>query len=289
MDISDFTPNGYKTFYWSNGNKRLEGNWVDGKKDGVFKYYNEDGTLNNTMEYSADMTQGESNRYYNGDKVMTYNYDSGSIVSSMEYLNNILVGEYSYSDAMIFIDPDAAEAPAVGTIFHSYDGKHPSEIYQGTIWTYVENSYELDINGQKVPVDIWLREPNGSGGGSGGGSYIYNGPFSEYRATTGKKLRTGSYSMIAELGKKNVSVLHGFDMLYRPSGNVMYKGEWDMGVKVNKVEFYDSKDRLWKSITLGEGSKYVDGFYNVMDTTINGKISYEFDSNTQAAHLTLQK
>lgn len=281
---NDFTPNGHKIFYWPNGNKRMEGTWSDGRKTGTFTYYNEDGTINNTIEYTNDLANGECKRYLNNGVVMNYKYDSGSLLSSKEYVAGTLIGDYTYADALLSVDPDAPKPPEIGTLFHSYNGKHPSEIFQGTVWTYIENSYEIDDNGRKVPVDVWLREPDG-----GNGPYVYNGDFIEYRVSDGTKLRTGTYGRIFETGKKAVSVLDGKEYLYRANGSLMYKGEWNNGAKIGTVEFYDEKNRVWKGINLNNSSKYIDGYYNIMDIKLSGKISYTFDSNTQAAHLKLLK
>lgn len=283
-DRSEFRPNGTKVFYWPNGNKRLEGTFEKGEKVGEFKFYNEDGSLNSTISYKNDVPNGNAIRYYNTKPVMKYNYSDGTLQGSLEYISDVLIGEYSYSDALIYPDPDAPEPPPIGTLYHSYNGKHPGEIFKGTLWSYVENSYEVDNNGNSVPVDVWLREPNG-----GRGPFVYNGAFKEYRASNGKLLRTGSYYRKIKPGSASESYLHGPEVLYRENGSTIYKGKWDIGVKIEKVEFLDSKDRVWKAVNLTADSKYKDGSYNILDIWLKGAINYTFDPVTQVASLKMVK
>lgn len=283
MVTSDFTPNGRKVFYWGNGNKRLEGEWRDGKKVGLFTIYNQDGSINQTIQYSNDVIDGRSNRYYEGDVCMQYEYSTGTLTSSLEYLNNVLIGEYGYGDALVFGDQNGPTPPPIGTILHATDGKHPGEIYKGTLWTFVENSFNTDENGHDKPVAVWLREPNG-----GKGPYIYIGDFKEYYSS-GKILRNGSYNRIVQPGKGSISVLNGTETIWRGSGAMIYSVNWTNGIKTGFIEFRDDKERVWKKVKLDEAEKYVDGIYNVFDIGMDGDISYTFDPTTQSASLKILK
>lgn len=280
----EFKPNGHKVYKWSNGNKMIEGTWKDGFKHGEFTYYNQDGSINQIINYNMGLIVGEAHRYLNNKKVMTYKYDSNTLLSSKEYYNTTLIGEYSYSDALVFPDPDAPTPPPVGTLYHAYDGKHPGEIFKGTLWTYVENSFEVDANGNKRPVDVWLREASG-----GKGPYVYNGAFTEYRTTDGSKLRAGFYVRVIIPDQPSISLLQGDEYLYRENGSTMYHGKWNKGIKIDKVEFSDNKDRIWKSINLNSDSSYKDGIYNIWDIGLNGYLSYIFDPKSQVASLKLLK
>lgn len=283
MVTSDFTPNGHKVFYWGNGNKRLEGEWRDGKKVGLFTIYNQDGSINQTIQYSNDVIDGRSNRYYEGDVCMQYEYSTGTLTSSLEYLNNVLIGEYGYGDALVFGDQNGPTPPPIGTILHATDGKHPGEIYKGTLWTFVENSFNTDENGHDKPVAVWLREPNG-----GKGPYIYIGDFKEYYSS-GKILRKGSYNRIVQPGNGSISVLNGPETIWRGSGAMIYSVNWTNGIKTGFIEFRDDKERVWKKVKLDEAEKYVDGIYNVFDIGMDGDISYTFDPTTQSASLKILK
>lgn len=281
---NNFTPNGFKTFYWPNGNIRMTGNWSDGRRTGEFKFYNEDGTLSNIINFSGDVLDGDVEKHLNSKVVMRYEYSDGTLQSSEEYVNNILMGEYGYSDALVYPDPDAPDPPPIGTLYHSYNGKHPGELFKGTLWTYVENSFEIDNNGNQVPVDIWLREPNG-----GRGPYVYNGNFLEYRISDGTILRKGSYIRKIIPGEASVSLLDGDEYLYRANGSTMYHGIWDQGSKVTKVEFFDEQNRVWKFINLNSDASYKDGYYSIWDIGLDGNIWYDFDKVTQNAALRFQK
>lgn len=283
-DKTEFSPNGHKVFYWSNGNKRMEGTFENGRKVGKFTCYNEDGTINTELNFDKDIVNGNTNRYIRGKLVMTYGYMDGTLINSVEYLNTVKIGEYSYTDALIYPDPTDSKAPPIGTIFHSYNGVHPAELYKGTLWTFVQTDFKVDENGQTNEVAVWLREPNG-----GKGPYIYDGPFKEYRSSNGALLRSGTYVRKLVDGEASQSVLNGGEHLYRENGSRLYVANWDNGKKVDRIEFVDSKDRVWKAVNLDHNSKYIDGIYNIWDIGLDGSITYDFDPLTQVAHLRLLK
>lgn len=283
-DKTDFSPNGHKVFYWENGNKRMEGTWEDGKRVSKFTFYNKDGSINIEVNFDKDVVNKDTNRYVRGKLVMTYGYADGTLINSTEYLNNTKIGEYSYTDALVYPDPNDPEAPPIGTIFHSYNGVHPAELYKGTLWTFVQTDYKIDENGKTNEVAVWLREPNG-----GRGPYIYEGQFKEYRSSNGSLLRSGSYVRKLIEGEASISVLNGAEHLYRENGSRLYHANWSNGIKVDKVEFVDSKDRVWKSVKLDHNSKYVEGTYDIWDIGLDGSITYDFDPLTQVAHLRLLK
>lgn len=283
-DKTDFSPNGHKVFYWENGNKRMEGTWEDGKRVGKFTFYNKDGSINIEVNFDKDIVNEDVNRYVRGKLVMTYGYADGTLINSTEYLNNTKIGEYSYTDALVYPDPNDPAAPPIGTIFHSYNGVHPAELYKGTLWTFIQTDYKIDENGKTNEVAVWLRESNG-----GKGPYIYDGPFKEYRSSNGALLRTGTYVRKLIEGEASISVLNGAEHLYRENGSRLYHANWSNGIKVDKVEFVDSKDRVWKSVKLDHNSKYVEGTYDIWDIGLDGSITYDFDPLTQVAHLRLLK
>lgn len=283
-DKTDFSPNGHKVFYWENGNKRMEGTWEDGKRVGKFTFYNKDGSINIEVNFDKDVVNKDANRYARGKLVMTYGYADGTLINSTEYLNNTKIGEYSYTDALVYPDLNDPAAPPIGTIFHSYNGVHPAELYKGTLWTFIQTDYKIDENGKTNEVAVWLREPNG-----GKGPYIYDGLFKEYRSSNGALLRTGTYVRKLIEGEASVSVLNGAEHLYRENGSRLYHANWSNGIKVDKVEFVDSKDRVWKSVKLDHNSKYVEGTYDIWDIGLDGSITYDFDPLTQVAHLRLLK
>lgn len=280
----DFMPKGKKIYYWPNGNKRMEGQWESGKKNGEFIFYDQNGKVTQRLTYLNDILDGSVKKILNEKTVIDYSYEAGTLNGSKEYIGNTLIGVYGYSDALIYPDPDSPEPPPVGTIYHAYNGKSPAEIYKGTLWTYIENSFEIDDNGNKVPVDVWLREGNG-----GHGPYIYNGEFIEYRTTDGTMLRKGKYSRKITSNAASSAVLHGEEYLYRSNGSPIYHAKWNMGDKVDKVEYYDNKSRIWKSVNLKTPTTYSNGIYNIWDIGLDGNINYVFNPDTQVASLKLFK
>lgn len=283
MDRKDFIANGYKTFYWSNGNKRIEGEYKDGQKVGLFKMYNQDGSLLQTIEYQSNLPHGHVKRYVDGHVGVDYAYDTGTLQSSVEYLSGVLVGKYHYGDMYVYEDP-SIEVPPVGTILHMKDGDHPGELYKGTLWTFIENAYLTSDNGGDYPVNVWAREPN-----AGVGPYIYAGDFQEYY-NSGNVLRTGSYVRVTDPENGSVSVLNGVETLWRDGGGKIYEAKWKNGVKVEYIELSDAQGRVWKRVNIDSSNqKYTDGIYNIMDTNTDGTIHYRFDPTHQNAKLVLQK
>lgn len=280
MAKNDFLPDGKKTMYWENGNKRMECTFLNGKKVGEAIIYNEDGVKVQTINYSNGFMEGTNTRYKDNKVISEYVYSSGTLTSNKEYLNNILVGEYRYEDKFVFVDSDSLQPPPVGSIYHAVDGKHPSEVYKGTLWTFIENSYLTDGD---QPVAVWLREPNG-----GKGPYIYVGPFTEYYSD-GSKLRVGSYTRIIQ-GNDATSILDGSETLYRKGGVEIYNANWNNGKKVGRILFKDDKGREWKRVNIDDDEKYTDGIYRIWDIGYDDKVlEYNFDANTQVATLKLQK
>lgn len=274
--------NGYVTYYHSNGNKMFEGEFRNGVKIGKFKYYDLNGKLVTEITYSDDAITGDVNCFNNkGQLTVKYDYSGGSIQGSTEYLNEVRYGEYRYGGATDYEISGAGSPPPINTIFHAFDDKHPSEIFPGTLWTFLENSYKVDDTGVTKPVSLWLREPNVSRG-----PYIYVGEFTEYR-NDGTLFRSGSY---VRSDDESGSSIHGTLNTYRENGSILlFKGEYNKGVKTNKLEYYDTLNRVWKSVNIGDGTKlYNDGYYVVFDVFDNGKITYTFDQ-TNSAHLTIHK
>lgn len=280
---NDFVPNGKKIMYWDNGKIKMEGEWQDGKRVGLFKLYDRGGNLVTTINYSNDLIHDEVNRYYEGDVTLKYIYNTGTLLRSDEYLNTLLVGTYGYGDAYIYTETDAVQPPPIGTLYHSYNGEHPAELFKGTLWTYVENEYFINDQGNEQAVDIWLREPNG-----GKGPYVYIGDFKEYY-NSGKLLRSGSYKRIVKDGEASISVLNGPESLYREDGSVVYQSKWENGLKTDFVKFGDKQSRMWKTVRLGNKELYETGTYNVFDIGMDGDINYVFDPVTQSATLKLLK
>lgn len=272
--MNDLKPNGYKVFYYPNGNKMMEGNFKNGFKDGQFIFYNLDGKKTLTCFYN-DGTIDKTVECFNSSekKTVEYDYDSGSLHSSIEYLNEIIIGRYTYADANTVLNDSI---PPVNSIYHAYGNENPMELFPGTVWTYVENSYVINENGEEKPVNVWLREPNFSTG-----PYIYNGDFSEYRSETGSLLRTGTY--VRNDNDYKESVLEKESLVFREDGVTrMFALEYKQGERVNSLNFFDNMDREWKEVKL-KNSKYTEGKYNIRDLGFRAEIKYLFDPQGNAS------
>lgn len=270
--MENFTPDGYKTFYWSNGNKRQEGKWVNGIKTGLFKLYHEDGTLMTEIIYKADVPDGIKSNYDNNIKTVDYIYNFGTLEASEEYNNSILVGTYNYGDANIFLGEDNAKPPAVGYLYHAFNSENPNEIFLGTYWTFVESHIYVN-DGVEHQADIWVREPN-----YGRGPYLYDGLFKEYDHITGLINRSGSYKRYLK-DEIVVSSLHDMHVFYRADGiNKHFTSNYNKGTKIDKMTFYDSSDRIRKVLTIVNG-EWSTGAWTIRNAGVLDKpIKFTFSS-----------
>lgn len=108
------TRTGQFTYYYENGEKSSEGEYVDGKKDGKWTYWYKDGQVKSEGTFEKDEEEGEWTRYHrngalkykrvykdgsangdftsfydNGDKEETYNYNKGKLDGEfIEYYDN---------------------------------------------------------------------------------------------------------------------------------------------------------------------------------------------------------
>lgn len=77
-DFSDQGAKAYTTAFYRNGTKLSEGLYVNEKRDGVWKYYNEDGILISEENYRNGIPEGVWKTYYaNGALLEELNYRNG--------------------------------------------------------------------------------------------------------------------------------------------------------------------------------------------------------------------
>lgn len=74
--------------HYENGNVKLETSWKDGKKDGIEKFYNQDGTLRWTYTYTQGVPNG----------VATFYYDSGAMYSKTIYADGTFVENIIFNE-----------------------------------------------------------------------------------------------------------------------------------------------------------------------------------------------
>jgi antitoxin component YwqK of YwqJK toxin-antitoxin module len=60
---------GKSTVFYKNGTKKIEGNYIKGKKEGVFNYYRDDGTLESKVTFKGNKKNGLTSNFGLKDKL----------------------------------------------------------------------------------------------------------------------------------------------------------------------------------------------------------------------------
>ena len=259
----------YKTFY-SNEVVESEGNYVNGKQNGEWHYYNANGILVRKDYYKDDSQEGETT---------VYNED-GSVSKKYQLQNNELHGAYNqyYTNG----------APSLNASF--YRGKRAGEWtwYQpdGTISTryyYLDGEEqgwqeEYDVNGKLERETLkeygkWIKEN------------IYD-TLGNVMETIALKGQSGKYlshymndSVRFKCTYKN-GVMDGECIKYYPNGKIYYQGayldnkaqgkwmDYNYDGKLTGIDFYDNgdPDSVWTdyfaSGKVETVKKYLDGKLN---------------------------
>ncbi len=73
--------NGLQTYYYENGNIRHESNWINGKRDSLATWWDENGNKEAEKNFYEGKTHGLHTEYYpSGIKQREANYDNGKIL-----------------------------------------------------------------------------------------------------------------------------------------------------------------------------------------------------------------
>lgn len=302
MEKPDWTPSGHRTYYYEDGvTKRYEGNYVNGVKQGEFTYYARDGKKRATIFYVDGIVTGNPRLYDVGNEhtSVMYTFDYGILTGSVHRNNNNIIGVYNYEDKNRFHDPDLPLPPPIGTMWHGDSTiDNPTEMFRGTVWSWIKNSYYIDDQGATRDVSIWIREPDSTGGGTNYGPYLIMNDFTEMRED-GATLNTGKYVRKMN-GDESTSVLDGIEYTWDYATSLpIINIHWDMGDEV-KVEVLELKNttiqtqRVWQT-TFIENTKATTGWIATYDieqdihTVITPTFDYTFDPNTQVASIVQYK
>lgn len=298
----DWTPSGYRTYYYSDGvTKRYEGMFENGVKQGDFTYYSSDGKKRAIIHYVDGVVTGIPKLFDVGSEHMSVNYqfDFGILTSSVHYNNNNIIGVYNYEDKNRFHDPDLPFPPPVGTMWHGDSTiDNPTEMFRGTVWSWIKNAFYIDDDGVTKEVSVWLREPDSTGGSSNYGPFLLMNEFTEMREN-GATLNTGKYVRKIE-NEISSSVIDGIENGWDEATSLpIINIHWDMGDEV-KVEVLELKNttiqtqRVWQTVFI-ENTKATTGWIATYDieqdihTVITPTFDYTFDPNTQVASIVQYK
>lgn len=275
--------NGQRTFRYPNGNVMMTGTYVNGKKHGRFTYHDINGYEIASILYVNDVPEGDATFSYNHSQLVSYKCSNGGLTGSTEYLDGRKFAVYNYGDVNVAVDGSNGGPPPVGSLYHAVDLIAPAERFPGTLWTYVENEYYIDDNGERKSVPVWLREANFSQG-----PYIYDGHFEEWMVNGMYLFVEGSYSRLPNNTKE--SKIHGPQSTRRENSTALFEATYEYGKKTGTIVYSNKDGQIWKSVNISKtiNKIYDDGFYNVLKSYKDGKINYTFDT-TNSAHLTKLK
>lgn len=302
MEKPDWTPSGHRTYYYPDGiTKRYEGTYQNGVKQGEFTYYSSDGKKRAVITYADGIVTGTPKLFdVNSEhRSVVYEFDFGTLTGSVHYNNNNIIGVYNYEDKNRFHDPDLPLPPPVGTMWHADSTiENPAEMFRGTVWSWIKNSFYIDDDGFTRDVSVWIREPDSTGGSSNYGPFLLMNEFTEMRED-GTTLDTGIY-VRKTVNDESTSVIDGVENAWDHKTSLpIINCHWDMGseIKVEVLELNDvtiQNQRVWQNILISN-NKATTGWIATYDirqdihTVITPTFNYTFDPNTQVASIVQYK
>jgi len=214
--------------FYESGNIESDGNYLNGKKDGLWTFYNDDNdywSQGNFLEgkkvglwkfyYDIDSTLEQKGRYLNGKKdgIWESFYKSGQIYQSGNYENGYKIGHWDYYyengnklQELTFVKP--REPSAYNTDVGCVEGN-----CKNGYGTYIQ------VNGNRYVGEFVLGDRYGTGTMSYKDGSIYIGEW-----------------------KKNKK--DGIGTMNYENGN-FYKGEWKNDKKDGKGTYYENKWFYW--------------------------------------------
>lgn len=99
------TRNGLSTWYWHNGEKKIEENYKDGQREGESKFYGLDGKLENYFVYKNGICKSSINYYPDGVKASESARDSNVYYQIVRQKNGLIkYTEYGYNDSIVIVN-----------------------------------------------------------------------------------------------------------------------------------------------------------------------------------------
>ena len=255
-EFSNNIPNGKGIKYYPNGNLLYEGNFVNGKFDGIGKYYYDDGDTF-LGEYKQGLRDGKGTLYYKNGKIR---YEG-------DYINDKKQGKGKY----IWENGDYYIGDFENDLFHGkgkhyyangqlrYDGQYIHDKRDG-IGKYIYKNKEYYIGG-------WKR-----GFKHGIGVYYYPDGKLKYQGEFLNDRAEGNGMYIFEnkeyyIGEFKNNGSHGYGIEYYANDGIRHEGEWDADSYKGKA-----KDR--------EKNVYEDDPYNTYPKNHRDNVD-RYDRNTR--------
>jgi uncharacterized protein len=269
------------TFYQANGNKLSEGVYLDGLRDGEWKYYDVDGYLSSTENYSKGNLEGKYTSYHPSGKIKTeYSYQNDQLegIYKAYYLNGTLERQGYYAGGeeqgyWYYYHEDGARAETRYYLNGEQNGKQVTFDVTGKKYKedIIRNGFLVQLTyfdtlGNATDVN---KLPFGEGSlqfsfpnkktrmngqykyGKGNGAYTWyhsNGKVqSQFTYVDGKKTGTASYFYEDGTKRKEENYvngeLHGAYVSYYENGAVHEQNTYVNGEQDGlQKSYYDSKN-----------------------------------------------
>lgn len=254
---------------WYNPNNVLitEGNNVDGEREGLWKYYDQDGSLLKSIEYQSDQFHGNYITFYKNGKLKqeaNYKYGDAQGLITNYYDNGNKESEITYLD----------DEKHGKMITYGYDGSVQQYRYydRGVLLSY---SY-LDKTGKEIqPVPVSKEETTFSVYYQNGNKAVnqsrvqglIHGEYKEYYPNGIMQLDsryyygdlTGPYTSYFPSGKKKVECnylndeLEGVFTEYHANGNVKETITYRVGLMHGENKVYSETGKLIKTYLFYDG------------------------------------
>ncbi|HXC06537.1 MAG TPA: hypothetical protein VNZ86_17395, partial [Bacteroidia bacterium] len=253
--MRDGKPDGYWKTYYDNGKQKSEGNRKDFQLDSVWKFYTEEGKLSLEFNYK----NGKKNGFKK-----TYNKDAHSDLEEM-YVEDVKQGftNYYYKEGPLWKKVPFVKGREEGMAYeYSPDSTLITLVeYKGGFIRSQEKINRRDAKGSKQGV--W-KEFYSEGVIKNEGHYLddmKHGYFKEYDKT-GNLLNTYKY----EFGKlvKNAPELAKLEVQvdYHPNGRRKFVGNYKNGVPEGVSREYDTVGNITNSRIYLEGVLLSEGIYD---------------------------
>lgn len=254
----------WQTFY-SNGEVKWEGTYVDGKKDGYFKTYTQTGSLITIEKYINDILQTDAPELAKLEVKATY-FSNGRIKTEGPYKNDLPYGVHRVFDENGKVEKadiyDSGKVMAEGVL-------DSAGVQQGEWKEFHENGQVKSIgkyvNG--IKVGEWKYY-------FANGKMFENGKYDKKGKEEGKWMWYFANGKLRRESNFYNGLEDGYFIEYDDSGAVITKGQYTEGLKegiwVYTLNNYksigkytdDMQDSLWKEFYVDNGKLRYIGNYN---------------------------
>src|SRR5690554_5808789 len=252
--LEDGKPNGYWINYYENGEKKSEGNRKNFELDGTWKFYDEEGFLKNKIQYKNGKKDGVQEAYENG-----------YLVKKEEYINDTIVGRaYTYypdSSQQVKTETPYKNSLKDGIAFrYSKDGRLIELItYTRGFLKDREEINQLDEQGRKQGIWKTYYENNRLKQETRYKDGKLNGYEKNY--TADGKLHSATLYISGEI-QDNEENIADFEVRneYYPSGKIKRKITYNLSGEKDGIEkLYDEEGNIIASFLFKNGFLLAEG------------------------------